>query len=179
MNQVFGRFEPDETAADHQSPDHRLDHLDAGVVAHPREEVGSLLDPLANRPCVRHGADLEDAGQIDARQRRMDGGRARRKHELVVGFCGDMPGLPIAQIDGLVLRIDRDHLAVRSAIDPEHGTEHLFRGDQQTRLLLDHVPDVIWQPAVRVGDIRPALDHQDFRLLVQTAQTRRRPLRLQ
>ena len=84
----------------------RLHELDAGVVEHPRQELRAPLDPLADRPRVRHGPDLEDPGQVDAGQRRADRGRPGREHELVVGLGRHLAGRDVAQVHGLLLRRD-------------------------------------------------------------------------
>ena len=67
VDQVLRRLQADEAAADHHRAPRRLDELDAGVVVHAGQELGAALDPLADRARVRHGAHLEDAGQVDAR----------------------------------------------------------------------------------------------------------------
>ena len=130
MNEVLRRFQSDEAAAHDHSASHWFDHLDADVVAHAGEEIGALFQPLADRPGIRHGAHMKDAGKVDAGQRRVDGGGARCEHQLVVGLRGDCAGLGVAQIHGFVRRIDGDGLAVDPAVDAEHALEHLFRSNQ-------------------------------------------------
>ena len=93
MDQVLRRLETDEPAAHHHRAPHGLDHLDSGVVVHPRQERRAALDPLTDRPRVRHGPHMEDPRQIDSGQGRMDRRRTGRQHELVVGLGRDLAGL--------------------------------------------------------------------------------------
>ncbi len=101
--------------------------LEAGVLLHPGEEARAPLDPLADLRGVGHGPHLEDAGQVDAGQRRADRRRAGGQHELVVGLGGHLTGREVAQLDGLVLRRDPDRLAARPAVDRELPAEQLAR----------------------------------------------------
>ena len=138
MDQVLRRLETDEAAADHHRTPRRLHELDARVVVHPRQERRAPLDPLADRPRVRHGPHLEDPRQIDAGQRRTDRRRPGRQHQLVVGLGRDLAGRDIAQVHGLLLRRDGDRLAVRPHVDRELRAEQLLARDQEARFLLDH-----------------------------------------
>ncbi len=76
VDQVFRRLQAYEPATHHHRPPHGLDHLDAGVAIHSREEGRAALDPLPDRPRVRHRSHVEDSRQINARQGRMDRSRA-------------------------------------------------------------------------------------------------------
>ena len=107
VDQVLRRLQPDEAAADHHRAPRRLHELDPGVVVHPGEERCAALDPLADRPHVRHRPHLEDAGQVDPGQRRAHRGRSRREHQLVVRFDRHLAGRDIAQLHSLALRRDR------------------------------------------------------------------------
>ena len=73
MDQVFHHLEADESTADHHRTRLGLHRLEAGVLVHPGEEQGTSLDPLTDRPSVRHGPDLKDSRKIDAGQGRTDG----------------------------------------------------------------------------------------------------------
>ena len=85
MNQVLRHLETDEAASnDHRAPS-GLQHLDAGVVVHPRKVCGAFFNPFADRPHIGHGSNLKDAWQIDTGQGRMNRGRTGRQYELVVG----------------------------------------------------------------------------------------------
>jgi hypothetical protein len=53
VHQVLRRLEADETPANHHRTRRRPHVLDPGVLEHPGEELGSLLDPRADRPHVR------------------------------------------------------------------------------------------------------------------------------
>ena len=69
-------------------------------------------------------------------------------------------------------RRDGDCLAVRPGVDREVLAKELLARDQEARFLRDHAADVIGKSAVRVGDVWPALDHDDLGFFVQPAQTR-------
>ncbi len=71
--------------------------------------------------------------------------------------CGEMP-----TTSQRVRHIDRELLAKR-----------LFRRHQEARLFFNHAADMVRQSAVRVRNIRPAFDHEDFGFFVQPAQARR------
>ena len=51
--------------------------------------------------------------------------------------------------------------------------KRLFRRHEEARLFFNHATDMVGKPAIRVGNIRPAFHHEDFRLFIQPAQTRR------
>ena len=173
MDEVLRRLEADEPAPDDDRPRLGPHRLEARVFVHPGKEQRPSLDPLADRPRVGHGPDLEDPRQVDAGQWRTDGNGPGRQHQLVVGLGGHVAGCDIAQLDGLLVRRDLDGLAARAHIDCEHRAKHRFAGHQEARLLFNHAADVVGQPAVRVRDIGAPLHHEDFRLFIQPAQARR------
>ena len=125
MDEVLRRLEADEPAADHDGAGLGPHRLEPRVAVHAREERRAFLDPLADRPRVGHGPDLEDAGEVDAGQRRAHRGRSGRQHELVVGLGRHLAGRDIAQIDGLLFGRDRDRLAVRPHVDRELAAERV------------------------------------------------------
>ena len=90
MHEVLRRFEADESAADDHRAGLRPDRLKARVFVHPGEEQGSALDPLADRPRIRHGPHLEDSRQVDSRQGWAHRGRPGRQHELVVRLAASL-----------------------------------------------------------------------------------------
>jgi hypothetical protein len=167
VNQILRRLEADEPAADNDGPHRRLHVLDPRVCGHPRQELGASCDPLANRAHVRHGPHMEDPGQVDAGQRRMNRDRPGREDELVVRFRRHLAGGDVFQVDGLLLRVDGDRLAVRPHVDSIEAAEHLLVGDQKARLLRDHSSDVVRQPAIGVTNVRPPLHHEDLGFLIQ------------
>ena len=140
---------------------------------HPREEQGALFDPLADRPRVGHGPHLEYPGEVDAGQGRANRWRSRRQHELVVGLGRYLAGCDIAEVDGLLVRRDADGLATRSSVNGELRAERVCIRDQKTRFLFDDAADMVGQTAVGVRDIRSAFHHEDLRVFVQPAETRR------
>ena len=74
-NQVLGRLQADEPAADDDRAHRRAHRLEARVLPHPGQEARAALDPFTDLPRVRHGPDREDAGKVDAGQRRADRSR--------------------------------------------------------------------------------------------------------
>jgi len=104
LHQVLGRLQADEPAADHHGAPRGPDHLEAGVLRHPAEEGRAVLDPLPDRPRVRNRTDLEDAGQIDPGDRRVDGRRAGREHERVVGLRAHLTRAHVTQLHGPLRR---------------------------------------------------------------------------
>ena len=66
MHEVLGRLESDEPAPDDDCAGLRSHRLEARVAMHPGEEQRPLFDPLADRPRVGHGPNLEDPRQVDA-----------------------------------------------------------------------------------------------------------------
>ena len=70
------------------------------------------------------------------------------------------------------LECDADHLAIRPAIHREDRFKHLFGRHQETRLFFDRTTDMVRQSAVCIRNIRSALDHENFSLFIQPAQTR-------
>jgi hypothetical protein len=144
--------------------------LEAGVLVHARQELGSALDPLADRPRVGHRAHLEDAGQVDAGQWRADRRRAGRQHQLVVGLGAQFAGGDVAQLHGLLGRRDGHGFAAGACVDGEQAAKRLNICDQKAGLFLDHAANVVRQSAIRVRHIRAALDQYDLGLFVEPAQ---------
>ena len=173
VDQVFRRFQADEAATHHHRAGLRPHCLEPGIPVHPGEEGRASFDPLADRSRVRHRADLEDARQVDARQRRPDRRRPGRQHQLVVGLGAHLAGGDITQLDSLALRRDADGLAAGSHVDGELRAERVLVRHHEAGFLFDHAADVVGQPAVGVRNIGPALDHEDLGVLVQPAQARR------
>ena len=131
------------------------------------------FQPFLDHLHVRDSPHLEDAGQIDAGHRRADGRRTGRQHQLIVFLRRHFTRQRILQIDCLILRRNVNRLAVRAHIDGELRAKGLFRRYQQARLARDDAAHIVGQPAVCIRHIRPAFDHEDFRILIQSAQTRR------
>ena len=173
MDQVLRGLEADEASANHHRPSRRPDELDPRIVVHAGEECRAPLDPLANGAHVGHGPHLEDAGQVDARNRRAHRERAGRQHQLVVGLPRHLAGRDVAQVHRLLPGRDRDRLALGPRVDRELRAKELLARHQQARLVLDHARDVIRQAAVRIRHERTALHHDDLGLFVQPAQARR------
>ena len=58
-------------------------------------------------------------------------------------------------------------------LDVESLPEEIGSGNQELAFVLDHVADIIRQPAIGKRNVRSAVDEYDFRVLVQPAQARR------
>ena len=171
-DEILDHLDADETAADDHGSHPGSLRLVTGILVHAAVKGCTFLDPLADRPRIVHRPYLEDSRQIDPWQRRPDRSRTGRKHELVIRFGRDFTGLHIFQIDRLFRCIDRDSLAARPDIDGELVAKGRFTRHDQTRLLLDDATDMVWQPAIRIRNIRPPFDHDDLCVLVQTPQPR-------
>ena len=59
---------------------------------------------------------------------------------------------------------------MRPGVDGEHVAEHVGRRHQQFRFIWYDPANVIGQTTVRIGNIGPALDHDDLSVLVQAPQ---------
>ena len=103
MDEVLRHLEADESAADHDGAANRLHHLNARVAIHSGEERRASFYPLKDCLGVGHGPHMEDSRQIDTRQRRMNGRRAGRQHQLVVGLGRYFAGGDVAQFHRLLL----------------------------------------------------------------------------
>ena len=164
MDQILGHLQPDEAAANNHGAELCFRGLNGRA---------ARCNPFVDVPGVGHRADMEDAGQVYPRQRRPDGRRARRQNQLVVGMLRNLAGPHIAQLDLFLRRQNLNSLAIGPDIDGKPFAEQLRGRDQEARFLLDDAADMIWQSAVRVGNVGAALHHQDFGILVQPAQARR------
>ena len=91
-DQVLGRLDADEAAADDDRAQLPLERLEARVGVHAGRPAAPLVDPGADLAGVRHRPHAEDAGQVDPRQRRTDGSCSGREHELVVVLGGHLAG---------------------------------------------------------------------------------------
>ena len=173
MDQVFHHLEADESAADHHRALRFRHRLGSRVRIHSGPILRAPVKPLAYAPGVRNGSHREDSRKIDAGQRRTDRRRPGRQHELVVFLGGDLAGRVVLEFHGFLFGRDADHLALRPAIDGELRAERLFRRHQEARLFFDRASDMVRQSAVRVRNVRPALDHEDLGFFVHPAQARR------
>ena len=72
VDEVLRHLEADESAADHDGAANRLHHLNARIAIHAGEERSASFYPLKDCFGVGHCPHMEDSGQIDTRQRRMD-----------------------------------------------------------------------------------------------------------
>lgn len=71
--------------------------------------------------------------------------------------------------NGFLCGIDRSYFLPYSHINAKTIPEALRSLQCQFFLLLDHTTHIIWQAAVGIGHIAAALDHDDLRVFIQTA----------
>ena len=126
---------------------------------------------------VGHVSQGEDAGLVDARQRRADRLGAGGKHQGVVPLDGHRAGGEVLHLDGLVLAVDAADFVPRADFDVEEIAEPLGRGHQQPLSIGDRAADVVRQAAVGERDVAGPLEDEDFRPFIHAAEPRgaRRP----
>ena len=161
MDQVLGHLQADEAAAHNHA---RGAFFSASM---RRDAIHSLIWRASGtvRTWKMPGRSIPGSGGRIGRG-------ARRQHQLVVGMLAHLAGAHVAQPDLFLLGQNFGRLAARAHIDGEAVAEHLRGCDQEARLLLDDAADMVGQPAIRVGNVRPALHHQDFGALVEPAKAR-------
>ena len=67
MDEVLRHLETDESATHNHGAGLRAGSLESRVAVHAGEKHRTLLQPLPDRPGIRHGANLEYAGQVYSR----------------------------------------------------------------------------------------------------------------
>ena len=152
--QVFGHLEADEPAADH---DGRFDLL---LIDHGAEQVG-----------VRDGPEGVDPRGVDARDRGPQGRRTGRENQFVVAFRVIFVRIAIVDRDGLVRTVDRRDLVVGPDVNAETVSHLLRRGDEQGVSRADDVADMVRQSAVGIGDVVAPFEHDDLRVLIESAKS--------
>ncbi len=172
MGQVLGHLEADEAAPDDHRTPGRDDRLEPRVGVEPRGIRNVALEPLADRVDVRHRPHREHAGQVDAGHGWPDRRRPGGQDELVVRLDGDRAGPRVTQLDGPCRGVDRDRLALGPDFDVQLSPEQRRVRQHELRFALDHPAHEVRQAAVRVRDVRAALDHDDLGLLVKATQPR-------
>mmetsp|Transcript_4696 Transcript_4696/g.15227 ORF Transcript_4696/g.15227 Transcript_4696/m.15227 type:complete len:494 (-) Transcript_4696:97-1578(-) len=155
LDKILAQLQPDEPTAH--------DHRALGVV-----DTNPALDLLH----VRNGAHAEHALRVHARQRRLDGRRSRRKHQVVVR---ELLRLPLAarrtHVQHLALAIDAHRLRVAAHVHVEPQLEHLWRRDHQRLVARNHAGHRVREATVRERDESAALDDGDLCGLIQPTQT--------
>ena len=119
--------------------------------------------------CILDRAEHADA--VEAGQRRPDRRCARAQDECVVGKLPGRSAAGGAHRDVVPRRVYGDDLGADTHVQTEPVKESIGRLEQQIVLVLYHAADEVRQPAIGVGDMARALQHDDRRFLVQTTQS--------
>ena len=129
-----------------------------------------MVDPRMDLVDVVHVSQGEDAGQVDARQRRADRLGAGGKHQRVVPLdrCG--AGGEVLHLDRPILTVDAADFVPRADFDVEEIAEPLGRGHQQPLSIGDRPADVVRQAAVGERDVAAPLENEDFRPFIHAAE---------
>jgi len=155
-HEVFGHLQADEAAADDYS---------AGRLA--------LVDPGAQVIHLLQATDGENPGQIQSGKGWPDRRGAGRKHQRVVGHAARRAGDHVGHFHGLGSAVDRAHLMTRAYLDVVPVAEAFRRGDQESCARLNHIAQVIRQPAIGKRHVGAPFVDEDLRLFIKPAQSRR------
>ena len=124
---------------------------------------------MPNAEGILHGAQRENTLTADAGKRRNRRLCAGCEEQFVIGFRIDLPAVQCADSDGFLCGIDRSYFLPYPHINAKAVPEALRSLQCQFFLLLDHTAHIIRQTAVGIGHIAAALDHDDLRVFIQTA----------
>ena len=91
------------------------------------------------------------------------------KKQFVIGFRVYLPTVQCTDGDGFLCGIDRSYFLPYSYINAKAIPKALRSLQRQFCLLFDHTAHIIRQAAVGIGHIAAALDHDDLRVFIQTA----------
>jgi hypothetical protein len=142
------------------------------ALGHDRTARRVVLDPGADAPRVGNAAHGEDAGKIDAGQRRADRPRPGRQDECVVALLALALAAQIAHAHDAPRAVDGDGLGLGVHLDVETLAEEVARRHQQLLLVGDDVADVVRQAAVGERNVGTAIEDDDLHPLVEAAQAR-------
>ncbi|MPM37287.1 hypothetical protein SDC9_83896 [bioreactor metagenome] len=120
---------------------------------------------------VRYRPQRPDAGRINAGNGGTDRRGAGGQHQLVIGLLVDLTRLQLFHAYSFLLPVNGEHLVPGTHIHAEPRPHDLGLLYQQRVPGADHVSHIIGQSAVGVGDILPALQKNNLRGFVQSAQT--------
>lgn len=142
--EVLGHLQPDKSGSDH----HRTPNDMLAEVA---------LDAIG----IGHIAEREDPLKVDAGQRRTNRRSPGRQEQLVVTL--DI-GCTVSTANGDVFgrRINGHHFALRPHIDRKTATKSFGRLHKKPVTIGYRTPDIIGQPTVGIGDIRPLFEQDDL-----------------
>ena len=124
---------------------------------------------MPNAEGILHGAQRENTLTADAGKRRNRRLCAGCEEQFVIGFRIDLPAVQCADSDGFLCGIDRSYFLPYPHINAKAIPKALRSLQRQFFLLLDHTAHIIRQTAVGIGHIAAALDHDDLRVFIQTA----------
>ena len=152
LHKVFRHFQTDKAAASQNSGFRLL-----------------ILYKVLNAEGILHGAQRENTLTADAGKRRNRRLCAGCEEQFVIGFRIDLPAVQCADSDGFLCGIDRSYFLPYPHINAKAIPKALRSLQRQFFLLLDHTTHIIRQAAVGIGHIAAALDHDDLRVFIQTA----------
>ena len=152
-HEVLDQFQADEARPDDDGLLHALVH--AGLDA-----VHVLQVPQG-----------EDAGQVDAGQRRAQRCRTWGEDQLVVGFLVLPPRSEVTDTDLLRRPVDGLHGGPHPHVQVEAGPQALRRDDEQLVPLGDLAAEVVRQAAVGERHVRPPLEQDDVGVFRQATGT--------
>ena len=124
---------------------------------------------MPNAEGILHGAQRENTLTADAGKRRNRRLCAGCEEQFVIGFRVDLSTVQHVNGDGFLCGIDRSYFLPYPHINAKAVPEALRSLQRQFFLLLDHTAHIIRQTAVGIGHIAAALDHDDLRVFIQTA----------
>jgi len=128
-----------------------------------------ILYKAPNAEGILHGAQRENTLTADAGKRRNRRLCAGGEEQFVIGFRIDLAAVQRVNGDGFLCGINRSYFLPYSHINAKTIPEALRSLQCQFFLLFDHTAHIIRQAAVGIGHIAAALDHDDLRVFIQTA----------
>ena len=152
--QVLGHLEADVAGAD----DHGAH--DAALAVLLRGQGG--VEPGLDLVHVADAAQHLDGGVVDAGQRRPQRLGAHAQGQLVVGLGVLLAAVDLADRDGLLLAVDRDHLGGDAHVDVERLAQALRGLQQQAVAIGDDLAHVVRQAAVRERDVVASFEDHDL-----------------
>ena len=137
VHKILHHFEPDKTTPDN----HRWGRFFG---------IDICLDAL----CIRDVSQIEDVVHIDAFKRRLEGFCSRGENDLVVAFSVTISCFEILYLDLPVLCIDCSDFGKNPYVYIVSIPERLGSAHQKLATILDHLSDIIGQPAVGKRNVR-------------------------
>ena len=138
------------------------------------EDDGSRARGLAQGEGIVDRAQGVHARGVEAINRGPAREGSRGENQVVVRERVGLARLPVGDLDGVRARVDRGDLGVDAHVEVERRLERLRGVEEEFGGVFDLAADVVREPAVRVGDVLAALQHDDLGALITPAQARRR-----